>query len=56
VIHASLGFNEAGGYAATIDKYFHAVASNRSREDPDDPTSDWCGEPPKDAMHLFRYH
>ncbi len=49
-----LAFVEVGGYENLVDGFFEAVAKNRSYKDPNDENSGYCGEPPKDAMHLFR--
>ena len=53
-ILCAIAFVETGGYDQMVFDYFHAVADNRSHEDPDDPNSPLCGGVPHDSMHFFR--
>ncbi len=46
--------NKTGGYFAMIESYFNATASVRPPVDPNNATSDLCGEPLPYAMKLLR--
>ena len=43
-----------GSYETLVDRFFNATAQNRSLVNPNDESEGFCGEPPKDSMHLFR--
>ena len=43
-----------GGYEKLVEKYFEATATNRSYKDPTNTSLGYCGDVPKDSMHLFR--
>ena len=43
-----------GSYETLVDRFFNATAQNRSLVNPNDESEGYCGEPPRDSMHLFR--
>ena len=47
-------FLEVGSYETLVDRFFNATAQNRSLVNPNDASEGYCGEPPRDSMHLFR--